>query len=234
MWQNFYEQLVEKLQTLADDFGRELRDFLNGLKPERALCWEASLQGFLHDWRQRGILVDEKECRKLFKLLGGLREKHVPADELRAMRECWQRHIKDRQDHPGPMQLGEPTSPEEALLPAGVRELGHGIMRRHPIERWLFVADDVLSSWRFAEGMGAKFRAWMAAEQRANSPRPMSQRTTLPQQTPPHQTATLPQANPGQHPKQQNRRASRTARHRKPAGSRRPTPAMKAPTISPT
>jgi hypothetical protein len=167
MWQNFYEQFVEKLQTLADDFGRSLQDFINGLEFARALSWEASLHRFLHDWRQRGILVDEKQCGKLFQLLGELREKYVPADELRAAQESWQRHAKDRLDHPGPMQLGEPSSPVEALLPGGLRELGHGIMRRHASERWLFVADDVLSSWRFAEGLGETFRAWMAAEQRA-------------------------------------------------------------------
>ena len=67
------------------------------------------------------------------------------------------------------LTMGEPSSPEEAGLPPGVRQLGHGIMRRHPPENWMNVVDDVSSSWRFAEGVAGRFKTWMSREQGARA-----------------------------------------------------------------
>jgi len=153
MWRNIYEEFALKLQTLADEFGRSLQDFINGLRLDRAHSWEASLHGFLHDWRQRGILVDDRQRQTLFKLLSELRSQFVPAADMQAAVDCWKRQAVDARENPNSGVLGEPTSTEEASLPPGVRQLGRGIMRRHPPDSWLHVADDVLKSWRFAEGV---------------------------------------------------------------------------------
>ena len=101
MWRNIYEELEEKLQALADEFGRSLDNFINGLQLKRAHSWEALLHGFLHDWRQRGILVEDSERQKLNKLLGELPAKLVPAEDLRAAAECWQRQAADAQSRSG-------------------------------------------------------------------------------------------------------------------------------------
>ncbi len=114
---------------------------------------------------ERGILVSDAEYRKLCRLLGELRKELVPADELRAMMDCLQRQAADAQA--GTTPLGEPNSPAEALNEAGMRQLGHGIMRRHPPESWLHVVEDVLNSWQVTEDAQQRFRAWITEEYQA-------------------------------------------------------------------
>ena len=157
-------EATRKVWALCERFRSALEDFIHSRQYDRAFSWENELAGFLQSWKARGIILSESQHARLRALLIEMRNRLVPADQLRAQRE---EAIKIAALHrtQRPIELGEPKSVAEAANSIGLRKFGHDLMSRNPPEKWLACVSEWFQKLRLTDEMKSEFWAWIAAEQ---------------------------------------------------------------------